>query len=135
MRVSGKIWKRVAVAALVVVVGTVGVATPANASSRETFADIVCKDYGFGVHEIKYKGWGVEYPASTEIHVDRIVLLNNEWWFTTENEMWTTGTGSWSTPTGTKDASLMSGTFKLIVWVYRVSDETLLGTDSDQCTI
>jgi hypothetical protein len=94
-----------------------------------------CINYGLGVHELKYKGWGVGYPRNTEIRIDRIVTVDDEHFFTTTNWRFTTNTGSWSTPSGTHDASLISGHFNLVVWVSRESDGELLDAASDSCDI
>jgi hypothetical protein len=123
-----------AILALAIVVGiVVGQQAPALAA-RTTYGDVVCKNYGLGVKEVTDKAWGLGYARNTNIKVYRHLWINNKWWRSTSNNLVTSSSGSWSTPTGTYDASLLSGKVELQVAVEGPRGEDW-GAAGDTCSL
>jgi hypothetical protein len=116
-----------------------GPAQPAGAAQAgvleigETFADIACfpaADY------VKTKGWGVDGPRNTRIHVYRSININGQWWRTDENWVWSTSTGAWSVPTS-QHFTFLTGNYRLSVGaaiaISDTEDGAIVGYDQDEC--
>jgi hypothetical protein len=132
--VVGRSLCRVVLVAVLSLGTVMAVQTPAHAT--ETWADIVCRSYDpLPVKEVISKAWGVDYPRNIEITVYRTFHVNGEWWRSTTNHLFTSGSGSWSTPTNTFDATFMSGDFDLRVIVTDASGIELDLPKDDRCTM
>jgi len=101
-------------------------------SGQETFAHISCNLAAPHLGQIGTHANGLQYPANIRLHVERILTkgtkLADEW----ENFPFTTGSGSWSVATDYY-STMIHGTYKLEVRVYRDSNEKFLGSDSATC--
>lgn len=101
-------------------------------SGQETFAHISCNLAAPHLGQIGTHANGLLYPANIRLHVERILTkgtkLAAEW----ENFPFTTGSGSWSVSTDYY-STMLHGTYKLEVRVYRDSNEKFLGSDSATC--
>jgi hypothetical protein len=120
---------------------TPGTAQPAGATEAgileigETFADIACFP---GADYVKTKGWGVDGPRNTRIHVYRSININNQWWRTDENWVYSTSTGSWSVPTS-QLFTFLTGNYRLSVGaaiaISDTEDGAIVGYDQDECNM
>ncbi len=105
---------------------------PGGGNPAETFAHISCDLAVPHLGQIGTHANGLQYPGNITLHVERILTLGTK--FAEEWENWpsTTSTGSWSVSTGYY-STMLHGTYKLTVKVYRDSDESFLGSDSATC--
>ncbi|GGO28666.1 hypothetical protein GCM10010116_57490 [Microbispora rosea subsp. aerata] len=86
--------------AVAILAALVTAPAPANALAAETYASITCTEAQFGGYNLKYKGWGVQYAPNRQIKITTKTYGTNGAILNTQSTtLYTSSSGSWSTPT------------------------------------
>ena len=99
-----------------------------------TSASITCNSVGndYGPY-IKYKTWAGGYPANTKIDIRLAIYKDGNYSSATNTALYTTATGTWSSPTYTSNTGWNSSFYELVVTVVRDYDGRQLGSGDAGC--